>query len=552
MDLFDAFIGEIREDFRVEQRKDGERLAQRKRFLGDAADGFSIEPASKRQLIKCEEDLEKAHALMRETLRAYNTACVRTRIDILEMHRALGNPCEMGAIVIAGSQRQNCFEVLEFSHVRKIVQNLLHGIEASSNMVVLMRRALFFFGKDVIKNATRPFWGVLGSALLSQQTASIVIPAKTICIANNEAGDTIALYRVDPGKVAVFNVSQKKIVRELKSGIVQIRTNPNLPDIGTMAFDRGTEYYVVNRRRYTVRGDRVVESGISPQHGSGETIRLNRFINYEYNPPFHANAPDLVPVGTEAPPFYIRGTIGRDAFVTVRVAARTSTALSNEQEMSPVRFYGQDGESVLKYPPILKDQIQMPFHNRMTVFKMTNVANGEIPLIASVARIGRFFFFKLRGRLGFRVAFMPEEEFSVKTAMAFADVSGTYAIVPGNFVRPTEDEGNGHGNATIILKIMESVSFDKKQTTAFQLLKRVLDGVNQVAEHQHPIEGLEERRRRMNSRADALFAKVAQKPVPLIVKGQLVAVATGKRSCIQFDGTLIELADGIALERRRP
>ena len=149
-------------------------------------------------------------------------------------------------------------------------------------MVVELRRALTFVDKNTALEALRAVWGVLGSALASRDLSTIVVSRGCICVAVDEKGDTIALYRINSEKVAVYNVDEDRIVRELESCVSQGRGHV-FRDVGTMAFVGGIEYYVVNLTRFSARvgSGTVSKKRISNQmicHGNvRETVRINRF-----------------------------------------------------------------------------------------------------------------------------------------------------------------------------------------------------------------------------------------------------------------------------------
>lgn len=558
---FSGEIDELRKKRRRDEAEAGQKIGERKNFLGEPARTIGVDPDARKRVRKAEDELKEAQMNLRIKLDAYIAKSDTFLAAQREVACKLQNPAEMAVVKINNKKFRNCFDVLQHDHVRLIVQNLI-GMPATAgnasdesaanlNMVVELRRALTFVDKNTALEALRAVWGVLGSALASRDLSTIVVSRGCICVAVDEKGDTIALYRINSEKVAVYNVDEDRIVRELESCVSQGRGHV-FRDVGTMAFVGGIEYYVVNLTRFSARvgSATVSKKRISNQmicHGNvRETVRINRFSEGVANPPFFARPPTLVPVGTSAEPFYIKGVVGKNEtgdYVTVQVDAVGSS--TRQSQYGPNSFYTPDDQPrqvSKKYPSVLQEQIgeMSPAVESVKFYKMGQAAVAGPVRINAVARIGPFLFVQPNTRNDpIAVAIMPNDRgiwfgFAAQSIQVYMDGSGTYVALPGSC------DG---GEATVIAKLYETVRIGGKRFAAAHVLRSLLELVNaEVAGGGSP----HEKRRRMGMHAKRALMTLDSRPHPLVVRGLLVAVTSGRRACIQFGGTLIRINDAVA------
>jgi len=527
------------------------RIGKRKAELGPTAKDFGPCPDAKRRVREKQQAVEEAKKRLDDmvadceaVLKEYEAAVEERKSSDAEVERTLVNPALLLPTVVAGRQQANVFALLSHEGVRIIAARLAATVQDgnAANMVVAIRRALSFVDAETVIAATKPLWGVLGSALVARAAASIVVPKGTICIATNAEGETVALYRVNPAIVAVYNVDQNAILHRLDCPVVQARDGTVAPDAGTMELGELASYYVVNFLRFTAeKGGKVVKKRITQNmvlpEGFHNGVRINRFVDDDPNTPFTARAPTLVPTQQKSPPFYMLGSTDF-ANPVVEIGGVVSNVI--DRPVEPDHFYAESDEdgariSANKYPDALKDQcaniVATP-----KFFKMDPAATGTAMKIRGVARFGSLLFVQPRSRNDpTRLAILPLEEdgsaapFRALSIEVYADDSGMYAAIPGDM------DGN---RVTVIARLVEKVVVGGTSFTAYHAMRSVYDIFEKVAVSPGTPA---ERRSRARKKIKSATGSFQNRRDPLVVKGHLVAVAGGPRTCIQFDGALIRL-----------
>jgi hypothetical protein len=308
-------------------------------------------------------------------------------------------------------------------------------------------------------------------------------------------------------------------------------------DLGELA-----SYYVVNFHRFTAeKGRNVVKKRITQNmvipDGFRNGVRINRFVDEDPNTPFTARAPTLVPTQKKSPPFYMLGSTDF-AHPVVEIGGVVSKVI--DRPVEPDQFYAERDEggvriSVDKYPEALGDQcadiVATP-----KFFKMNPAAAGTAIKIRGVARFGSLLFLQPRSRNDpTRLAILPLEEddsaapFRALSIEVYADDSGMYAAIPGDMYG---------GRVTVIARLVEKVVVGGKLFTAYHAMRSIYDIFEKLAVSPGTPEERSSRARKQIKSATGSFQNRLD---PLVVKGHLVAVAGGPRTCVQFDGTLIRL-----------
>ena len=297
---FSGEIDELRKKRRRDEAEASQKIGERKNFLGEPARTIGVDPDERKRVRKAEDELKEAQRNLRIKLDAYIAKSDAFRAAQREAACKLQNPAEMAVV----NQQQEIQELLRRSPARprQAPRPESHRNAGDCRNRIGRVRSQSEYGRRTQarahlcrqKHRPRGTQGRLGRPRIgtaSRDLSTIVVSRGCICVAVDEKGDTIALYRINSEKVAVYNVDEDRIVRELESCVSQGRGHV-FRDVGTMAFVGGIEYYVVNLTRFSARvgSGTVSKKRISNQmicHGNvRETVRINRFSEGAANPPF--------------------------------------------------------------------------------------------------------------------------------------------------------------------------------------------------------------------------------------------------------------------------